>query len=155
MENYEKEMRIALGCGNRPIEGFIGLDSVDFGWNKLWDATKDPLPFFDDQADFIQAYNFLEHIERKYYRALFNECWRVLKPNGILEIIVPDVEKSIALAVADITHQSFWVKGTFKYLTGERPRNADYGFKRWVILQCRNYDEKEPRCIFAQIKPNK
>lgn len=134
----------------------IGLDIVDFGWNKVWDATRDPIPLGDSSVDFIEAYNFLEHIERRYWPHLFNECHRVLKPNGILEIITPDAGVDMQLALADPTHVSFVVKGTFtQYLTGRRPRNADYGFKPWHVIVCRNYEEKEPRDIFVQLKPNK
>lgn len=147
-------MKISIGCGARKREGFEGLDIVDFGWNKVWDAEKDRIPFDDNSVSFIEAHSFLEHVNRKVYRRLFNECWRVLKPEGIMEIIVPDIEQSIALAWQDITHVSAWVKGTFKYLTGERPRNADYGFKHWEIVKLEN-PENEPRVIFAQLKPRK
>lgn len=149
-------MNISIGCGRKKEEGFVGLDSHDFGWNKVWDANKDSIPFPDSSAEFIRCHNTLEHIERKYWPHLFNECWRVLKPNGILEIITPDCEASIGLAMQDPTHVAFVTKGTFtQYLTGARPRNADYGFKHWIVIQCRNYDEVEPRDIFCQMRPNK
>jgi SAM-dependent methyltransferase len=148
--------KIALGCGKKPQEGFVGLDVVDFGWNKIWDATKNQqIPFPDTSATLIEAHNFFEHIERKHWIFIFNECWRVLKPNGILEIIVPDAGKSIDLAMADITHVSLMVKGTItKYLTCERPRNAGYGLKPWIVIRCENPLD-EPRVIFAQLRPNK
>lgn len=150
--------KVSLGCGKNPEDGYIGLDNTDFGWNKIWDAEKDPIPFGESEVDFIKGHNFFEHIERKFWRHLFNECHRVLKPNGVLEMIVPDAEVSMALALQDITHVGLWIKGTFKYLTGERPRNADYGFKRWEIIRLENGNEAnglDPRVIFAQIKPVK
>lgn len=147
-------VKISLGCGQRQRKDFIGLDIVDFGWNKVWDARRDLLPFGDSSVDFIEAHNFIEHIERKYWPQLFNECWRVLKPNGIFEIIVPDA-RNASLAWADPTHVSAFVMGTLKYLTGERPRNADYGFMKWIIVVARYYEEIDDRVIFAQIRPNK
>jgi predicted SAM-dependent methyltransferase len=149
-------MQISIGCGRTKKEGFVGLDIQDFGWNKVWDAKKDKLPFPDGSVSFIEAHNFFEHVERKYWRDLFNECWRVLKSNGVMELTVPNAEKAFALAIQDITHVSFWCKGTFKYLTGERPRNADYGFKHWIILRLED-DPKDPegRVIFAQLSPSK
>lgn len=150
------EVRVALGCGKDPIPGFIGLDIEDFKWNKKWDATKDKIPLDDNSVDFVQMHNFLEHIERRYWIPMFNEIWRVLKPSGMVEIITPDAGKSIELAMQDPTHVAFVVKGTFSaYFTGARPRNADYGLKKWFIIQCRNYDEKEPRDMFVQMRPNK
>lgn len=152
-------MKISLGCGKKEKEGWAGLDIQDFGWNKVWDAEKDPIPYPDNSADFIEAHNFLEHIHRgPGLQLLMNECHRVLKPNGIMEIIVPDAETAFTLAVQDITHVSFWIKGTFKYLSGERPRNADYGFRHWKILRLENGNEAntyDPRVIFAHLQPNK
>ena len=145
-------MQIALGCGKEKKEGFIGLDHVDFGWNKVWDA-KDPLPFFDNSADFIEAHNFFEHVERKYWIQIFNECHRVLKPTGSLEIVIPNAERDIGLAMADITHVSLWVRGTLKYLTGERPRNADYKLKHWNILLLTE-DPKDKRVDLIKLTPN-
>lgn len=127
-------MKISLGCGRRSIEGFVGLDSMNFGWNIVWNAG-DRIPFQDNYVGFIQAYNFIEHVSKQDAIHVFNESWRVLCENGIMEIITPDASKSIDLALADPTHVSMWVKGTFaKYMTGEKPRNADYGIKPWKII---------------------
>jgi SAM-dependent methyltransferase len=148
-------IKLSLGCGREKKEGFIGLDIEDFGWNKVCDITKDIFPFGDNAVDYLELENVLEHIERKYWRHLFNECHRVLKKDGVLEIISPDATKSIGLAMQDPTHLSFVVKGTFtSYLTGNRPRNADYGFKRWEVITCEDY-EKEPRCLLVKMTPCK
>lgn len=149
------KLNISLGCGRREIEGFVGLDHIDFGWNKIWKAG-DPLPFSDDEVDFIQAHNFLEHIERPVALSMFNECWRVLKSCGTMEIITPNAGKSIDLALADPTHVSLWVKGTFThYMTGARPRNADYGIHQWKMNEVRDYEEGDPRVMIVRMSPNK
>ena len=147
--------QLSLGCGKNPIPGFIGLDNVDFRWNKIWDA-REPIPYEDGSIDFIQAHNFFEHLHTDPVGiGVLNECWRVLRKGGILEIVVPNVRKSIDLACADPTHKSFWVMGTFKYLTGERPKNADYGIKPWIIAELRDYTEREERDILAKLIPRK
>lgn len=147
-------MKIAIGCGKREKEGFIGLDIVDFGWNKIWDATKDNLPFDGGVADYIEMENFLEHIERKHWIRLFNECHRVLKRTGTLELTVPDAGKNLDIALADPTHVSLFVKGTLKYLTGEKPRNSDYGILPWEILS-QGQDPKDNRVANVILRPNK
>lgn len=148
-------LKVSLGCGKRQIPGFVGLDNANFGWNQIWDAEKDALPFGDNSVDLIEAHNFIEHIERRHWRKLFNECHRVLKPTGILEFSTPDAGKDINIAMADITHVSLFVMGTLQYLTGERPRNADYGFKKWMIVIARHYDEKDSRVAFVRLRPQK
>lgn len=146
-------MRIALGCGEREKPGFIGLDIVDFGWNKVWDARKDGIPADDRSVEYIEAENFLEHVSREYWPHLFNECWRVLQANGILDITVPDAGKDLRLALQDPTHVSMVVPGTFTaYLAGDRPRNADYGFKKWDMVSI-GPDPKDPRVLNVKMKP--
>ena len=150
-----KKIQLSLGCGRKSEEGFVGLDIENFEHNKLWDATKDPIPYADNSVDFIKAHNFVEHIERKHWKNLFNECHRVLKPSGQLEIVVPDAAKDMDLAMADVTHVSLFVMNCLKYIAGERPRNADYGYKHWYIDMQRHMDDVDDRLIFALLRPNK
>lgn len=147
-------IKLSLGCGKVEDPDYIGLDNTDFGWNKIWDGTRDALPFPDQAVDYIKMENFIEHIERRYWRFLLNECWRVLKPNGILYFTAPNASKSIDIALADPTHVSLFVKGSLKYFSGERPRNADYGFKRWQIISCED-DPKDERILNINLRPNK
>src|SRR5688500_14005760 len=145
--------RPAPGCGKEEKQGIIRLDMHAFGWHKVWDGTHDLIQLDDNAPQFIEAHRFLQQIDRRYWPLLFNECHRVLKKNGVLEIITPDAGVDLQLALADPTHVSFVVKGTFtQYLTGRRPRNADFGFNPWDVVVCRNYDEKDPRDVFVQLK---
>ena len=148
-------MKISLGCGKNRREGFLGLDIVDFGWNKVWDARIDRIPADDDSCEYIEAENFVEHIARENWPNMFNECWRVLKRNGIIDITVPDAGKDLRLAVQDPTHLSLIVPGTFTaYLAGDRPRNAEYAFKKWEIVSI-GPDSKDERVFNVKMKPRK
>ena len=148
-------MKISLGCGKRKREGVLGLDLVDFGWNKVFDARKDTIPADDDSVEYIEAENFIEHVSREYWPHLFNECWRVLKQNGIIDITVPDAGKDIRLALQDPTHLSMVVAGTFtNYIAGDRPRNSDSGFKKWDIMSI-GPDPKDERVLNVKMKPRK
>lgn len=76
---------INLGCGRNHIEGWKNYDADV-------DITK-PLPFHDQQADFVLAEHVVEHVG--YYEAVafFRECFRILKPDGVLRIAVPSIER--------------------------------------------------------------
>ncbi len=80
-------MKLDLGCGPKEKEGYIGLDVVDFGHNIVSNFEKDTLPFVANEVDYIYCHHVIEHL--RDVRNCFNECWRVLKPNGKLEIFVP------------------------------------------------------------------
>jgi len=66
-----------------------------YGFNFLQhDATK-PMPFPDNSVEWIIAYHFLEHLTREEAQKFLAECKRVLKPNGIIRISVPDADKLV------------------------------------------------------------
>jgi predicted SAM-dependent methyltransferase len=50
------------------------------------------IPLADRTADFIYSSHFLEHLDRTSARRLLEECFRVLKEDGVLRIAVPDLE---------------------------------------------------------------
>ncbi len=77
-------MKLNLGCGTNKISGWENYDAdVDIGKR---------LPFADHSAEFIFIEHCVEHID--YYAAIefFKECRRVLKPKGVLRVVVPSIE---------------------------------------------------------------
>jgi len=145
---------ISLGCGAKQEKGVQGYDRVDFKHNRIWEACRDKIPEGDSTIDEVRMWNFIEHINREYWPHVFNECHRVLKPAGILIFNAPNAAKNLDIALADPTHLSMMVKGTIKYITGQRPRNADYGFKKWSIIQVFD-DAKDERVFVVHLKPIK
>jgi hypothetical protein len=57
--------------------------------------------------------------------AFFGEVWRVLKPGGIITVIVPDGRSDLALQ--DPTHTRYIVPATFSYLAPGPEASFDYG----------------------------
>jgi predicted SAM-dependent methyltransferase len=50
------------------------------------------IPLQNEVADFIYSSHFLEHLDQASGQRLMEECFRVLKPGGVLRIAVPDLE---------------------------------------------------------------
>ena len=129
-------MKLNLGCGKdwRSYPGFIGIDIVDFGQEYVDNIERDGLHFHDDgSVEEIMAFNVLEHIAPDRMIFVMNECWRVLKMGGKFHIKVPLAPSENAFS--DPTHRSFWTRKTFtEYFAGGSPRNADYGIKKWGIM---------------------
>lgn len=94
-----------LGCGAvRPSEPWINLDTL---YSVLPERSKErenldrepnyvdhdistPLPFEDNQFETIVASHVLEHLDTLTGQRFLKECRRVLKPEGVVVISVPD-----------------------------------------------------------------
>jgi SAM-dependent methyltransferase len=74
----------------------------DLRWNRL--PLIDPdiiihnlakgIPAPDDSADVVYHSHVFEHIDRELAPGFLCECLRVLRPGGVIRIVVPDLEKS-------------------------------------------------------------
>jgi len=81
-----------LGCGNKYHENHINVDlhstnPLVFEHNILND-----LPFEDNVFDAVYCSQVLEHINFDSVDRFLGEIRRVLKYNGIVRIVVPDLE---------------------------------------------------------------
>ena len=83
-------MKINLGCCDEPMEGYLNVDL-----NPLVPGTLPAdamfLPFKDNSIDEVLASHLLEHFKIWDVKSALAEWYRVLKPDGIVHIIVPDM----------------------------------------------------------------
>lgn len=84
-----KLLKIDVGCGKRPKEGFEGLDSLDFGQKYVHDVRKG-LPFKPNSVDEVHSSHFVEHLTWPERIKFFNELYRVMKPGATATIITPN-----------------------------------------------------------------
>lgn len=84
-------IKVQFGSGENKLEGWNNLQEHEA------DITK-PLGFNDGVIDYIFAEHVVEHVTPQQAWGFFEECYRVLKPNGVARIIVPDVSKILHLA---------------------------------------------------------
>lgn len=86
-----KPIKYNLGCGNIPLEGFIGVDiaktpSVDI----VYDLTKFPWKFAKtNSAEEVYASHFVEHLDGPERIKFMEEIYRILKPGGRAMFITP------------------------------------------------------------------
>lgn len=97
-----KTIKIDIGCGKTTPEGWIGLDSIDFGQKWVHDV-RTGLPFKPSTVDEARSSHFVEHLTGAERIAFFNELGRVLKPGATAQIVTP--HWSHACAYGDPTHQ--------------------------------------------------
>jgi len=84
----KKPIRLNLGCGNDIKEGYTNIDFEKHdGIDMVIDLNECKLPFDDSSVDEIILFHVLEHLTDRY--KFIKECYRVLKPDGILHIKLP------------------------------------------------------------------
>lgn len=90
-KNSRKSKRfLEIGPGIKRIENFEGLNIVkNNATDYIADVAKG-IPFANETFDLIYSSHFLEHIEWYNVHFVLKEMYRVLKPNGIIEIYVPN-----------------------------------------------------------------
>ncbi|MBL8791714.1 MAG: methyltransferase domain-containing protein [Rhizobiales bacterium] len=88
-------IRLDLGCGYYKKSGFIGLDNFDGAMSQVKtesgpdvriDLVKERIPFPDDSVTEIFTSHFLEHVP---IDVLLVDIYRVLKPRGAVQIVLP------------------------------------------------------------------
>jgi len=112
MSNTNRLVMLNLGCGTRTHEAWINIDnSLKSTWKGLWFvrpfiSKSNPMayvyhdlrrriPFPDSTVDVVYASHVLEHLECKHVLPFMREIHRVLKPTGIIRLVVPDLEKAV------------------------------------------------------------
>lgn len=82
---------INLGCGKTWHEAWLNYDlSPEDPAVRAIDLSAS-LPFTDASTDAIYHSHVLEHLEPAAARRLLTECHRVLRPRGIVRVVVPDL----------------------------------------------------------------
>ena len=100
------EIKLNVGCGGRPLPGYINIDSdsleelkaryptQQFDDNvQIYDYDIFNLPFPDNSVAEIRADSLVEHLSFLEEPQFFFEVKRVLRPGGIFQFSTPDFEE--------------------------------------------------------------
>jgi SAM-dependent methyltransferase len=119
-------MKIDLGCGPLPREGYLGLDLRALpGVDIACDIRR--LPLESECCEAVRASNVLEHIE-ELVRTM-EEIYRVCRDGAVVEIIVPYQYSN--WATSDPTHVRQFNEDSFFYFcpTAWGPTARSYGYR--------------------------
>lgn len=128
-------MRLHLGCGPGPqpanwthVDGSWNARLSKFGFvrrclamagvipRELAESQWTPdvvtadlrrtLPFESGSAEYVYASHVFEHLYEDEARRLLAECRRVLKPHGVIRLVVPDLRAMVQRYVDSVSGQS-------------------------------------------------
>lgn len=90
--------RLNLGSGRHGWVGWVNLDMVAYPKVDLvCELGVDPIPAPDGTYALVMGLNILEHIIWTKTEDVLAECYRVLRPSGLLQLWVPDFGKIIKI----------------------------------------------------------
>lgn len=84
-----------LGCGNRFHPAWINVDFVSTGAGVIAHNLNEGIPFPDNSFDVVYHSHVLEHFAKDDAPGFLKECYRVLKPGGIIRMVIPDLEQIV------------------------------------------------------------
>jgi SAM-dependent methyltransferase len=152
---------INLGCGTDVAPGWTNIDSSPnaraakypalrwllwkmrllstehyrISWPRdiLIHDLRKPLPFASESVDYAYSSHTLEHLAREEGARLIREVWRVLKPGGIVRIVVPDLTLAVRRYLADLQQPMTCARAATTLLTALRlaPRGGR-DIHRWM-----------------------
>lgn len=126
-----------IGAGNRIVAGAVNHDRVRHRpeIDVAHDLNLLLWPWPDETFDKIIARAVLEHLDIDLVTSL-NECWRILKPGGIVYLKLPYWDSD--LAHQDPTHRWFFSMKSFDQFDPDLLRGREYGFytdRHWRIVK--------------------
>ena len=115
-----------LGCGTRYHTEWVNIDFVTTSPQVIAHNLLNGIPFADAHFDAVYHSHVLEHFTKEDAANLLQECHRVLKPNGVLRVVVPDLENMV----------NQYIKWRDLAIDGDKEAPLNYD---WIMLEL--YDQ--------------
>lgn len=90
MNRFHTDIKLNLGCGNKPLKGYFNVDIGSESCDIAWDVRTIPLD--DNKVEEIISAHLFEHLSNHEVRNVLKEWRRVLKPGGRLILEMPNIE---------------------------------------------------------------
>lgn len=88
----DKVNYLNVGCGDKFHQAWTNIDMGSNSPHVRVHNLLQGFPYGDNQFDALYHSQVLEHFPKEKAGAFLRECFRVLKPGGIVRVVVPDLE---------------------------------------------------------------
>ncbi len=143
----QRQLRIHLGSGIYHWPSYINWDAYGSP-DMLGDLKK--LSYEDESVDEIHAIHLFEHLPRIEIGTFLAEWKRVLKPDGVLVLEMPSLDKIAKLITEGVTDARITTLGIYGDPRDPKPGMMhQWGYTQWelgeILKQCGfTYEFKEP-----------
>jgi hypothetical protein len=115
-----------LGCGHRFHPDWENVDFFPSASSVRAHDLRKGIPYPDRTFDAVYHSHVLEHFPKQIAPVFLRECYRVLKPGGVIRVAVPDLEQIVRL----------YLKVLENAVSGGAAARAQYD---WILLEL--YDQ--------------
>jgi len=84
-----------VGCGKKYHTDWVNIDMASLSDDVITVNLLKGIPFPDNHFDVVYHSQVLEHFAKEKALDFMTECFRVLKPDGIIRVVVPDLENIV------------------------------------------------------------
>ena len=91
-----------FGCGTTFHADWVNLDTSPGSPEVIACDVGRRFPFADESFDAVYGSHVLEHFDPDIAKNLLADCVRILKPGGVVRIVVPDLESIARLYLASL-----------------------------------------------------
>ena len=89
----KEKVKLHLGCGNHRLDGWINVDIDRSCKVDLIADLRENLPFHSQSIDYIHSEDFIDQLELEKAYHFFMECHRILKEDGVVRVLTPDLHQ--------------------------------------------------------------
>ena len=89
----DKLKYLNLGCGYHFNSQWVNIDFSKTGEGVIGHNLLKGIPFADNTFEVVYHSHVLEHFQKDDAKKFIDECYRVLKPGGIIRVVIPDLEQ--------------------------------------------------------------
>lgn len=114
------------GCGNRYHDEWTNVNFYSSGKDVIAYDLLNGIPFQNEMFDVVYHSHVIEHFSKENAFKFLIECNRVLKPNGVIRVVFPDLEQ--------IVHH--YIRLLTELKNGNMEFESDYD---WIMLEL--YDQ--------------
>jgi len=123
--------KVNLGCGNKPMAGFLNVDNrtdlqnVEYPGVDLCNLSC----FENNSVDYVYACHVVEHIPTSKTMQCLSEIYRILKPGGMFRIAVPDFD-----AVVKYYQEQWDLESVHNWIYGSPAQEVKNEYRHYRIF---------------------
>ena len=146
--NGRKVNKLQIGCQGQVVEDWLNVDLIPKSREvALMDATK-PFPFENNVFQYIFSEHMIEHITFKEAEFMLKECYRIMKPGGVIRISTPNIQFLMDLYNNPKTEvQDGYIQQSATFIEGKMPLTAtsviNNFFKDWGHQYIHDFESLE------------